>query len=160
MAQKSPPEVIALFEQFKPAGDDVERREMFGSPAYIVNGNMAFGLHEENFVLRLPQAERERFVKLTGGRLFEPAPGRIMRDYVVSSKALRQTPQALGKWLDMAVNYARSLKPPASRPSLAAPDHPRRGFGKPGRGAKPQGRRPPGKVTVEIKPPRRTPPKQ
>ncbi|MEO8558343.1 MAG: TfoX/Sxy family protein [Rhodospirillales bacterium] len=154
MAQKSPPEVIALFESLLPVGDDVERHEMFGSPAYIVNGNMAFGLHEENFVLRLPEAERARFIKLTGGRVFEPAPGRVMRDYVMSSKALRQTPAALSKWLDMAVSYARSLKPPQSRPSLAAPDRTRRGKPVP----RPQGRRP-GKVTVEIKPPRRTPPK-
>src|SRR6185369_9053725 len=112
---------------------------------------------EENFVLRLPEAERARFIKLTGGRLFEPAPGRVMRDYVVSSKALRQTPQALAKWLDMAVGYARSLKPPASRPSLAAPDRPRRG-GKPM--GKPQNRKPVGKLQVEIKPPPRTRPKQ
>jgi TfoX/Sxy family transcriptional regulator of competence genes len=155
MAQKSPPEVIALFESLHPAGDDVERREMFGSPGYFVNGNMAVGLHEENFVLRLPEAERGRFVKLTGGRPFEPSPGRVMREYVVTSKALRQTPQALAKWVDMAVAYARSVQQRPSKPALAAPDRPRRG-GRPT--PKPHNRRP-GKLTVEIKPPRRTPPK-
>jgi hypothetical protein len=79
-----------------------------------------------------------------------------MREYVVSSKALRQTPQALAKWLEIAVDYARSVQQRASKPALAAPDHPRRGNRPTG---KPQQRKPVGKLQVEIKPPRRTPPK-
>lgn len=151
---KSPTELIALLDSLTPQGEDVERRQMFGFPAVFVAGNMAIGLHQDDFILRLPDASRERFVKLTGGAVFQPQPGRVMREYVVASKALKQTPAALAKWVDEAVSYARSLQPRGGKPSIAV---------------QPRGKRPPPKptnrrggppkLTVEIKkpPPRRNP---
>jgi TfoX/Sxy family transcriptional regulator of competence genes len=151
---KSPTELITLFDSLAPHGEDVERRQMFGFPAIFVAGNMAIGLHQDDFILRLPEAARERFIKLTGGSVFQPQPGRFMREYVVASKALKQTPAALTKWVEEAVSYARSLKPKVGKPALAAAPHGRRPPPKPAnrRGGPP-------KVTVEIKkPPRRPPP--
>lgn len=151
---KAPTELIALFDSLAPQGPDVERRQMFGFPAVFVAGNMAIGLHQDDFILRLPEAARERFVKLTGGAVFQPQPGRFMREYVVASKALKQTPTALAKWVDEAVAYARSLQPKGGKPALAA--QPRGKRPPPKVGARRGG---PPKVTVEIKkPPRRPPP--
>ena len=155
---KSPTELIKLLDSLAPQGADVERREMFGFPAVFVAGNMAIGLHQDNFILRLPDAARERFIKLTGGAVFQPQPGRIMREYVVASKALKQTPAALAKWVEEAVAYARSLQPKGGKPSIAAQPHGKRPPSRPG--AKPARRGGPPKLTVEIKkpPPRRNPP--
>lgn len=149
---KSPTELIALLDSLAPQGADVERRQMFGFPAVFVAGNMAIGLHQDDFILRLPEAARERFVKLTGGTVFQPQPGRVMREYVVASKALKQTPAALAKWVDEAVAYARSLQPRAGKPALAAQPHGKRPPPKPAnrRGG-------PSKLTVEIKKPPRRP---
>jgi TfoX/Sxy family transcriptional regulator of competence genes len=150
--RKSPPELIALFDSLAPSGEGVERRQMFGYPALFVAGNMAIGLHQDDFILRLPDAARERFIKLTGGGQFQPQPGRVMREYVVASKALKQTPAALAKWVEEAVSYARSLQPKGGKPSIAV---------------QPRGKRPPAKstprrggppkLTVEIKKPPRRP---
>ena len=151
---KSPTELIALLESMAPQGPDVERRLMFGFPAVFVAGNMAIGLHQDDFILRLPDAARERFVRLTGGTAFQPQPGRVMREYVVASKALRQTPAALAKWVEEAVSYARSLQPKGGKPSLALPPRGKRPVaGKERRGG-------PARPTVEVRkpPPRRTPP--
>jgi TfoX/Sxy family transcriptional regulator of competence genes len=152
---KSPTELIALFDSLSPQGGDIERRQMFGFPALFVAGNMAIGLHQDDFILRLPDAARERFIKLTGGSLFQPQPGRIMREYVVASKALKQTPAALAKWVEEAVTYARSLQPKGGKPSIAVQP---RGKRPPPKSAPRRGGPP--KLTVEIKkPPRRPTPR-
>ena len=152
---KSPTELIALFDSLSPQGGDIERRQMFGFPALFVAGNMAIGLHQDDFILRLPDAARERFIKLTGGSVFQPQPGRIMREYVVASKALKQTPAALAKWVEEAVTYARSLQPKGGKPSIAVQP---RGKRPPPKSAPRRGGPP--KLTVEIKkPPRRPTPR-
>lgn len=155
---KSPTELVKLLESLAPQGADVEHRQMFGFPAVFVAGNMAIGLHQDDFILRLPEAARERFMKLTGGTVFQPQPGRFMREYVVASKALKQTPSALAKWVEEAVSYARSLQPRDGKPSLAAQPHGKRPPHRPG--GKPARRGGPPKLTVEVRkpPPRRTPP--
>jgi TfoX/Sxy family transcriptional regulator of competence genes len=150
---KSPTELIALFDSLAPQGADIERRQMFGFPALFVAGNMAIGLHQDDFILRLPDAARERFIKLTGGAVFQPQPGRIMREYVVASKALKQTPAALAKWVEEAVTYARSLQPKGGKPSIAVQP---RGKRPPPKSAPRRGGPP--KLTVEIKKPPRRPP--
>jgi TfoX/Sxy family transcriptional regulator of competence genes len=152
---KAPTGLIALFDSLSPQGEDVERRQMFGFPAVFVAGNMAIGLHQDDFILRLPDAARDRFIKLTGGSVFQPQPGRFMREYVVASKALKQTPAALAKWVDEAVSYARSLQPKGGKPSIAATP---RGKRPPPKAAARRGGPP--KLTVEIKkPPRRPTPR-
>jgi hypothetical protein len=116
---------------------------------------MAMGLHQDDFILRLPDASRERFIKLTGGAVFQPQPGRIMREYVVASKALKQTPAALAKWVEEAIAYARSLQPKGGKPSIAVQP---RGKRPPPKSAPRRGG--PAKLTVEIKkPPRRPTPR-
>jgi TfoX/Sxy family transcriptional regulator of competence genes len=150
---KSPTELIALFDSLSPQGADIERRQMFGFPALFVAGNMAMGLHQDDFILRLPDAARERFIKLTGGAVFQPQPGRIMREYVVASKALKQTPAALAKWVEEAITYARSLQPKGGKPSIAVQP---RGKRPPPKAAPRRGGPP--KLTVEIKKPPRRPP--
>lgn len=153
---KSPPELVALFDSLAPRGADVERRQMFGFPAVFVAGNMAIGLHQDDFILRLPEASRERFVRLTGGTVFSPGPGRVMREYVVASKALKQTPAALTKWVEEAVAYARLLQPKGGKPALAAQPHAKR------QPPRPDNRGRPTRLTVEVRkpPPRREPPKR
>lgn len=58
--QKSSPELIARFDACLPDDPLVERRQMFGYPCAFVNGNMFVGLHEQNLIMRLDEAGRER----------------------------------------------------------------------------------------------------
>jgi TfoX/Sxy family transcriptional regulator of competence genes len=53
---------------------------MFGYPAVFVNGNLFAGLHQENFILRLSEAHRTALCSQHGAQLFEPMPGRRMRE--------------------------------------------------------------------------------
>ena len=90
-----------------------EPRKMFGYAAAFASRNMFAGLHEAGLVVRLPETEREAFLLQEGARLFEPMPGRVMREYVVAPEALADQAAALRGWVTKAFRYASSL--PAKR---------------------------------------------
>jgi TfoX/Sxy family transcriptional regulator of competence genes len=112
----SPPRLIALFERAVPHAPDVERRRMFGYPAAFANGHLFAGLHQEDFILRLDAADRERAVAELGVRAFEPM-GRRMREYVVLPASLLGRPRALAAWLARALRYVRALPAKPARTS-------------------------------------------
>ena len=91
---------------------------MFGYPAAFVNGHLFAGLPQESFIVRLPDADRERARAQHGARAFEPMPGRRMREYVVVPEPLLGEPGELAAWLSRSIRYTRSLppKPPKASP--------------------------------------------
>src|SRR5438874_8088392 len=105
---KSPPELVALFDDVAPTAPAVERRKMFGYPAAFTGGNMFAGLHQDNLVLRLPEPELAEFMSL-GGKPFEPMPGRPMRGYAVAPKSLLADKPALTGWLERSFEAAAKL---------------------------------------------------
>jgi TfoX/Sxy family transcriptional regulator of competence genes len=109
--RKSPPELVDLFERAVPQGRGIERRTMFGYPAAFLNGHLFAGLHQESFVVRLPEADRERARAEHRARAFEPMPGRHMREYVVVPEPVLGEPRTLAAWLAAAIRYVRSLPP-------------------------------------------------
>jgi TfoX/Sxy family transcriptional regulator of competence genes len=120
--RKSPAELIATFEAVLPDDPRVEPRQMFGYPCAFTGGNMFMGLHQENMVLRLSDEDRERYLEKPGAAIFQPMPGRTMREYVVVVPALAKDRAALKKWVGRALSYAASLpvkakKKPAAKPS-------------------------------------------
>ena len=116
--QKSPPELIALFDTVLP-GPPVERRQMFGYPSAFVNGNLFMGLFENMLALRLPPFERDALLRTPGAAPFAPMPGRPMREYVTMPQTLLIDGPALRGWVDKALEYARSLPPKTAN---AAPE--------------------------------------
>jgi TfoX/Sxy family transcriptional regulator of competence genes len=110
MAWEKPTEqTIALFDSVVPRHAKVERRKMFGFPVAFANGHMFIGLHENRMILRLGEAERERFIAAFAARVFEPMPGRPMREYVVVPDVLLGDRAELQSWCDRALDYALSL---------------------------------------------------
>lgn len=86
-------------------------RKMFGYPAGFVNGNLFMGLFQESMILRLPEGEREEFVRLYDTKLFEPMPGRPLREYVAVPQSVIRDKKELTKWVGRAFEYGTSLKP-------------------------------------------------
>ncbi len=109
--RKSPPELIALFEKAITAVPEAETRKMFGYPAAFIGGNMFAGLHQENLVLKLPEADRTAFLKKEGAELFEPMPGRVMKEYVTVPEQVLAKPAELKKWLRKSLDYVSTLPP-------------------------------------------------
>jgi len=114
----SPPDLVRRFDTLLVSLPGAERRKMFGYPCAFANGQMFSGLHQETMILRLPDGERQEFLRLDGASPFEPLPGRPMREYVVVPDAMLDEPDTLRAWLERSFRYAHSLPPKApKRPS-------------------------------------------
>jgi TfoX/Sxy family transcriptional regulator of competence genes len=123
--RKSSPELARAFDEALPQCALVERRKMFGYMAAFVNGNMFAGLHQDDVLVRLPEAERQALLA-SGGRYFEPTPGRVMKNYLLLPEAGDGAMLAL--YLQKAFDHtsqlpaksSRSIKPKAGSTRLAA----------------------------------------
>ena len=89
-----------------------EKRKMFGSTCWFVHGNMFAGVHEKTVILRLSAADREDILTACGEvKLFEPVPGRKMREYVAIPYALANDAAKFDGWLERSYRFAASLPP-------------------------------------------------
>ncbi len=62
-------------------------------------------------ILRLSEGPRTELLAIEGGKLFEPMPGRPMREYVVVPLSIVQDREKLSQWVSKALEHAASLKP-------------------------------------------------
>ena len=133
--RKSPPELIAAFDVALPDDRRVQRRKMFGYPCAFTGGNMFTGLHQENLIVRLQDDERARLLREPGAAVFEPMPGRQMKEYVTVPTELVEDREALRGWMTIALDYAASLPAKGPKP----PSKPGRAGGKGPAKAPPRG---------------------
>lgn len=118
--KKSPEALVTRFEEVVSRKPGIERRPMFGYPCAFLNGHMLCGLYQDDFILRLPEAARTKFLKQAGTKLFEPMPGRPMKEYVLVPKALLGRDASFEPWLREAVDYVAAM-PPKQKPAKKAP---------------------------------------
>jgi TfoX/Sxy family transcriptional regulator of competence genes len=102
--QKSPQDLIDLFTSVMP-GPPAVQRNMFGYPAGFINGHIFMGLFQDDMILRLPEGQREEFLKKVGSKIFEPMPGRPMREYVAVPPRLLVDPKELVRCILEAREY-------------------------------------------------------
>jgi TfoX/Sxy family transcriptional regulator of competence genes len=110
----SPPELVKMFEKSLKPFSEIQTRKMFGYPVAFVNSHMFAGLHQDNMILRLSGDDRTGFLQQDGAKIFEPLPGRFMREYVVVPASMLRSAKPLDAWLRKAWAYARSLPPKAA----------------------------------------------
>lgn len=107
---KSPADLVERFHEVLSARPEAHPRKMFGNPAAFVNGNLATGLYEASWFVRLSGSDAAELTAAGGGS-FEPMPGRPMRGYVVLPTATAADPGAAGGWVDRAIAHVRTLPP-------------------------------------------------
>ncbi len=109
----APEAMVRLFEKTMKDFPMAEQRKMFSYPTAFVNGHMFAGLFRDSMMLRLPEGEREKFLQEFKTDLFEPMPGRPMREYVIVPGEILKSPLALRQWMSKGLSYAQSLPPKA-----------------------------------------------
>jgi TfoX/Sxy family transcriptional regulator of competence genes len=112
---KSLPALIDLFDKSVPAAPSVTRRKMFGYPAAFANGNLFIGLHQNDFIMRLSDKDRERFSAAYGDCTFEPRKGRRMREYVRLPEELLGDSRKRTTWIRRSLDYAETVKAKPAR---------------------------------------------
>lgn len=98
---------------------------MFGFPCAFVNGNMFAGLHQDSLILRLGEAERGELLREPGARLFEPMPGRSMKEYVAAPPGVLGDATLLRKWMKKSFAFAAALPPKGAKPVKKAKAKPK-----------------------------------
>lgn len=105
-----PPGLAARFDAALPGASDVLRRQVFGCPCAIVNGNMFAGLHQDRLLVRVPDEAAERPCVIMG---------RTMKQYALIEDALVLAPEAMATWIARGYTYARALPRKAVKPARA-----------------------------------------
>lgn len=103
----------ALAERFARVLDrypEVERRKMFGYPAAFIGGNMVTGLHQQNWIVRLREAEQDE-ARAAGASTFDPMGGRPMKNYVALPPEILEDEDAVAGWVKRAIEHGRTLPP-------------------------------------------------
>jgi TfoX/Sxy family transcriptional regulator of competence genes len=103
----------ALYDKLIATNPEIERKGD-ANPYTAINGNMFTLLHESRLAIRLPEEEREKFLKKHKTKLYE-AYGAVMREYVAVPDALLENTKELKKYLDLSFAYAKTLKPKATK---------------------------------------------
>ena len=107
---KAPAESVALYEAVVATIPEIERKGAT-MPYTSVNGNMfSFLTADGTLALRLPEAEREAFLKRYDTTLCVQH-GAVMKEYAQVPPSLLRKTRELAKYLDISYRYACSLKP-------------------------------------------------
>jgi TfoX/Sxy family transcriptional regulator of competence genes len=113
--RKPSAELVEQFHLLAAGIEGVELRKMFGYPAAFVNGNLAFGLYQETFMVRLPEDAREERLA-AGWSRFEPMAGRPMREYVALPPEVAADDHAARTWFEQSARFVASLPPKEPKP--------------------------------------------
>ncbi len=119
--KKSPPDLIARFEAALPQSPLVEPKKMFGYPAAFVHGHFFAGLHEENAVIRLPEALWKKLPDLAQAAGFDPMrTGKVMKDWLVIPATVVAQPKRLAALLEAALALVSTLPPKTKKKTKRA----------------------------------------
>jgi TfoX/Sxy family transcriptional regulator of competence genes len=111
--KSAPSQNELLYDALLATIPEIERKGD-ANPYTSLNGNMFTLLHQGRLAIRLPEEEREKFLKKHKTALFE-AYGAVMQEYVAVPEALLAKTGELKKYLEMSYAYAKTLKPKATK---------------------------------------------
>jgi TfoX/Sxy family transcriptional regulator of competence genes len=100
---------VALYDKLIATNPAIERKGD-ANPYTSLNGNMFTLLHQSRLAIRLPEGERENFLKRYKTTLYE-AYGTVMLEYVAVPDGLLENTKELKKYLDLSFAYVKTLKP-------------------------------------------------
>jgi TfoX/Sxy family transcriptional regulator of competence genes len=113
MPAKPSADRVVLYDRLIATNPEIERKGD-ANPYTSLNGNMFTLLHQFRLAIRLPEDEREKFLKKYKTTLFQTY-GTVMKEYVAVPDALLEKTKELQKYLNLSYEYAKPLKPKPTR---------------------------------------------
>ncbi|MCJ7529626.1 MAG: TfoX/Sxy family protein [Anaerolineales bacterium] len=87
---------------------DLQEKKMFGGVAFLVQGNMACGVHGQALIVRVGPECYEQPFSQPNTRPFDMT-GRLMSGWVTVAPKGYETESDLRSWVRQGVEFARSL---------------------------------------------------
>jgi TfoX/Sxy family transcriptional regulator of competence genes len=88
----------------------LEEKKMFGGVGFLVNGNMACGVHKDELIVRVGPQEYDRVLSLPHVHAFDMT-GHPMAGWVMVAPQGCATESKLKAWVDQGLAFANSLPP-------------------------------------------------
>jgi hypothetical protein len=85
-------------------------KKMFGGLAFLLNGNMACGVHSDELIVRVDPAETDAALAEPGAHVFDMT-GRPMKGWLLVAKDGIAEDVDLRRWIARGVTYAGGLPP-------------------------------------------------
>ena len=105
-----PADKLELYDQLIATNPKIQRKGA-ANPYTSLNGHMFSYLNPSGWLaLRLPEEEREKFLRKYKTTLFE-AYGAVMKEYVTVPDSLLKNTKELQKYLELSYRYIETLKP-------------------------------------------------
>ena len=85
-------------------------KKMFGGVGFLLNGNMACGVHKDDLVVRVDPENHSALLKKPHAKPFD-LTGRPMKGWLLVEADGCKTEKQLGGWVREAVAFASTLPP-------------------------------------------------
>jgi TfoX/Sxy family transcriptional regulator of competence genes len=92
------------------ARDELTERKMFGGIAFMIGGNMAVGVIEDDLMVRLDPADAEKALVEPNTRPMD-FTGKPMRGMLFVDSEGTDADEDLAGWVDAGADFAASLPP-------------------------------------------------
>jgi len=89
----------------------VGKKKMFGGLGYFINGNMCFGIHKDELIVRATEEQGAELLKKPGLHLFDVMKGRTMKTWFMAGGQAITDDKKLLELLKLSHDYALSLPP-------------------------------------------------
>ena len=112
--QKPSEQTISIYQNIVSRLDGVEKRTMFGCPCAFVNGNMFFGVYQDQLFLRMSDEQREQLNQIMPIKSFSPM-GKVMKAYIAVPGEIMNEQEKLLTLVQNALDIAQVLPPKKPR---------------------------------------------
>ena len=102
-----------LEQQIRELLDDIPSmigKKMFGGVCFMINGNMACGVHKNNLIVRIGAAQHQKALAQSHTRVFD-ITGRPMKNWVLVTPNGIQSDVDLKRWVEQGIDFALTLPP-------------------------------------------------
>lgn len=87
---------------------NLDKKRMFGGIGYILNGNLCFGIHKDDLILRTSKEQSEKMMNDDDIRPFD-ITGKPMKGWLLISPDAVETDEQLLKMLRIGADFAKTL---------------------------------------------------
>ena len=88
----------------------LDEKKMFGGIGFLIDGNMACGIHKDGLIVRVGKAAYAAALEAPGVDVFDMT-GRPMTGWVFVGPAACESDSDLAGWVEKGVAFARTLPP-------------------------------------------------
>ena len=86
-------------------------KKMFGGVGFMIHGNMACGILKDDLIIRFDPDQHNQIIKRAHVKPFLATGGKPMAGWILVEPDGCKTGKALTSWIQMGVDFAKSLPP-------------------------------------------------